>query len=442
MLKTFKGGVHPHDHKELAKDKPIERFPAPPELILYLSQHIGAPARAAVKPGDTVKKGQVVGEPQGFVSSPVHSPVSGKVKAVEARPHPLGGRLPAVIVENDGKDEWAAGVNRERDPAGMTPEQIRNAIRDAGIVGLGGAAFPTHVKISPMEGKPITDVVINCAECEPYLTCDYRQMVERADEIVAALGLLMKATGAANGWIAIEANKPAAFEKLSDAAAGQPNVRVEMLRVRYPQGAEHQITAALLGREIPSGGLPIDIGVICQNTGTAVAICEALRFNRPLVERVLTVSGDGVDTPANYLVPIGTPVRTLLDKAGLKKSANQLVIGGPMMGLAQYTADIAVTKGTSGVLALTDAIAYEWSACIRCGRCVDACPWRLVPSYLSVICEAKKLAAIKASDIMDCKECGCCTYVCPSRRPIVHLVKYGKAELARARAEEKARKAG
>jgi len=463
MLKTFRGGVHPPERKELAKDKPIERLAAPGELVLYLSQHIGAPARAVVEKGDRVKKGQVVGEAGGFVSAAVHSPVSGTVKAIEPRPHPLGQRVPAIIVENDGADEWlesvetdesaegigapetgeavkkAVPVNRERDFSGMSAADIRNAIRDAGIVGLGGATFPTHVKLSPMEGKPITDVVINCAECEPYLTCDYRQMLEQTEEIVGGLRILMKAVDAPRGWIAVEDNKPDAFEKLRAASAGDANVRAEMLRVKYPQGAEHQITAALLGREIPSGGLPIDIGVICQNTGTTVAVYEAVRLNKPLIERVLTVTGEGVENPGNYLVPLGTPVAAVLDKAGLRDSANKLIIGGPMMGLAQYTADVAVTKGTSGILALTDARAYESSACIRCGRCVEVCPWRLVPSYLSIICEAKDIEAIKASDIMDCKECGCCTYVCPSRRPIVHLVKYGKAELARLRAEEKAK---
>ena len=441
MLKTFKGGIHPPERKELAKDKPIERFPAPPEVVLYLSQHIGAPAHAVVEKGDVVKKGEAVGEASGFVSVPVHASVSGTVKAVEPRPHPLGQKVQAVIIENDGNDEWAEGVNEERDFAGMSAEEIRGEIQNAGIVGLGGATFPTHVKLSPMDGKPINDVVINCAECEPYLTCDYRQMLEQTDEIVAALRVLMKAVGAPKGWIAVESNKPDAFEKLKAAAADDGDITVEMLEVKYPQGAEHQITAALLGREIPSGGLPLDIGAICQNTGTAVAVYEALRFKKPLIERVLTVTGEGVERPANYLVPVGTPVRAILDKAGLKDNANKLVLGGPMMGLAQYTADVAVTKGTSGILALIDAEAYEWTACIRCGRCVEVCSWHLVPSYLSIICEAQDVDAIKASDIMDCKECGSCTYVCPSRRPIVHLVKYGKAELARLRAEEKAKAA-
>jgi len=439
MPKTFTGGIHPPDRKELAKDKPIERLPAPPELTLYLSQHIGAPAAAVVEKGDAVKKGQVIGEARGFVSALIHSPVSGKVKAVEPRPHPLGQKVTAVIIENDGGDEWLAGVNEERDTAAMAAGDIREEIRQAGIVGMGGAAFPTHVKLSPMDGKPITDLVINCAECEPYLTCDYRQMLEQAGEIVDGLRLLMRAADAPNGWIAVESNKPDAYETLKAATAGEGGIAVELLEVKYPQGAEHQITAALLGREIPSGGLPIDIGVICQNTATAVAVHDAIRFNRPLIERVLTVTGEGVESPANYLVPLGTPLGEILGRAGLKDGANELIIGGPMMGLAQYTSDVAVTKGTSGILALTGVEAHEAKSCIRCGRCVEVCPWRLVPSYLSIICEARNIDAIKASDIMDCKECGCCTYVCPSRRPIVHLVKYGKAELMRLRAEEKAK---
>jgi len=439
MPKTFRGGVHPPERKGLAKDKPIERFAAPAELVLYLSQHIGAPARPVVEKGQAVSKGQVVGEAGGFVSAPVHASVSGTVKAVEPRPHPLGGKLPAVVIENDGADQWADGVNQERDVADLSAEAVREAIQAAGIVGLGGATFPTHVKLAPMKDKPISDVVINCAECEPYLTCDYRQMLERADDVVAALRILMTAAGADKGWIAVESNKPDAFQAFRAAAAGEADISVEMLEVKYPQGAEHQITTALLGREIPSGGLPLDIGVICQNTGTAVAVYEALRLNKPLVERVLTVTGEGIERPANYLVSLGTPVRAILDAAGLRADANKLICGGPMMGLAQYTADIAVTKGTSGLLVLADARAYESAACIRCGRCVEACPWHLVPSYLSIICEARNIEAIKASDIMDCKECGCCTYVCPSRRPIVHLVKYGKAELAALRAKERAK---
>ncbi|MFW6159158.1 MAG: electron transport complex subunit RsxC [Planctomycetota bacterium] len=441
MLKTFKGGIHPPEHKELAEDRAIEPFPAPPEVVLYLSQHIGAPARPTVEKGDAVRKGQVIGEPGGFVSAAVHASVSGTVRSIEPRPHPLGGNQPAVVIENDGKDRWAEGVGVERDYSGMSAEEIREAIQGAGIVGMGGATFPTHVKLSPMEGKPIGDLVINGAECEPYLTCDYRQMLEQTEAIVGGLKILMKATGAEQGWIAVEANKPDAFNKLADATADDPNITVELLQVKYPQGAEHEITVALLGREIPSGGLPLDIGVVCQNTGTTVAVYEALRFNKPLVERVLTVSGDGIEEPANYRVPVGTPVQAIVEAAGLRDGVNKLVLGGPMMGLAQYTADVAVTKGTSGILALVDADAYDWRACIRCGRCVEVCPWQLVPSTLSIICEAKDIDAIRSSDIMDCKECGSCTYVCPSRRPIVQLVKYGKGELARIRAEEEAKKA-
>jgi Na+-translocating ferredoxin:NAD+ oxidoreductase subunit C len=443
MAKTFRGGIHPPDSKALAKHKALERFPATPELTLYLSQHIGAPARAVVEKGDAVKKGQVIAEAGGFVSAPVHAPVSGVVKAIEPRPHPLGRRLPAIILENDGEEAWAEGTNVERDTASLTPEEIRNAIQAAGLVGMGGATFPTHVKLAPIDGKPTRDLVINCAECEPYLTCDYRQMLEQAEAVVGGLKLLMRATGAPNGWIAVENNKMDAVEVLAEAAKDDPNIKVEALEVKYPQGAEHQITAALLGREIPSGGLPLDIGVVCQNTGTAVAVYEALTRNKPLVERALTVTGEGIENPANYLVPLGVPIRAILDRAGLKASTRELVLGGPMMGLAQYTADVAVAKGTSGILALTEAKAFDWGACIRCGRCVDVCPWHLVPSTLSIVCESKDIEAIKASDIMDCKECGCCTYVCPSRRPIVHLVKYGKGELAALRAREQAKqKAG
>ena len=444
-MRTFKGGVHPHDFKELSKDKPIEPFPAPDLVVLPMSQHIGVPCVPTVKKGDQVAKGQVVGEPdpenpKRFVSAPVHASVSGKVVAVEPRPHPLGKPVLAVVVENDGQETWAEPLAEEADPASLEPNAIRERIQAAGIVGMGGAAFPTHVKLTPPADKPIDTVILNAAECEPYLTCDYRLMLEHPAELIDGLQIIGRVLGARDLWIGVEANKPDAFETLRQAASGTP-IRVEMCKVKYPQGAEKQLIYALTGRKVPAGGLPLEVGVVVQNVATAFAIRNAVRFGKPLVERVVTVTGDGVDRPANYLVPLGTPFQALLDAAGMDPSARKVIAGGPMMGIAQGRLDVPVIKGTSGVLVMRRAAPSQWRACIHCGRCVEVCPMRLVPSEISIACESGNLDAVAATSILDCFECGSCTYVCPAKRPIVHWVKWGKAELARKRAEQRGAKA-
>ena len=444
MTKTFRGGVHPDDAKNQTRGLKIQELPPPDEAVILLSQHIGAPCAATVAKGDRVLTGQVVGKPQGFVSAPIHASVTGKVTAVEPRPNPVtGAPVPAVVIERDGEDEWAEGTNTpKRDASGLTPDAIKEKILAAGIVGLGGATFPTHVKLSPPPDMKIDTVILNAAECEPYLTCDHRLMLEKPAEIVDGFGLLMRALGCKNGIIAIESNKPDAFEAMRR-AAGNGTMHVEMLPVKYPQGAEHQLIKALLGREVPwRGGLPMAVGCVVQNVATAFAVYEAVRFNRPLIRRVLTVTGDGVAEPGNFLTRVGTPVKTLLEKAELKPKARKLIFGGPMMGIAQSSTQTPTTKGTSGVLVLTDAAIFVSGPCIRCGRCVTACPYGLTPAMISRAVERRKIAVAEEWNVMECKECGCCTFVCPAKRPIVHQVKFAKAEIAKRKAREKAAAAG
>lgn len=438
--RTFPGGVHPHDFKELAKDKPIEVVPPPQQVILPVAQHIGAPASPVVAKGDEVKKGQVIAEAGGFVSAAVHASISGKVKAIEPRPHALGKPVLSIIIESDGQDQWLEGLPGDNDVEALSADEIKEKVQQAGLVGLGGAAFPTHVKLSPPPDKPVDSIIINAVECEPFLTCDYRLMLERTADIVAGLRLVMKAVGAGSGYIGVEANKPDAYDLLEEAASGYDDISMVMLEVKYPQGAELQLVEAVLNKQVPSGTLPMEIGAYVQNVGTAVAIYEACRFNKPLIERVLTVTGRGAGEPANLLVRLGTPIRELMERCKASPDINKLILGGPMMGLAQYTSDIAVIKGTSGILLMTDATAYDHLPCIRCGRCVEHCPMGLVPSDLSIICESGKVDEMMAQNIMDCKECGTCVYVCPARRPIVHWVKHGKAALAKLRARETGKK--
>ena len=376
--RTFPGGIHPGDFKEFSKDAPITPAPVPAEVVLPVSQHIGAPAQVTVSKGDTVRKGQLIAEAGGFVSAPVHASVSGKVKIIEPRPHCLGRSVMSIVIQNDGEDTWAEGIPTENDIEQLLPSDIKEKVQQAGIVGLGGAAFPAHVKLSPPPDKPIRSVIINAVECEPFLTCDYRLMIERTADILAGLRLIMKAVGAPRGYIGVEANKPDAFKLLTDAAAAYPEIETVLLEVKYPQGAELQLIEAVLGKQVPSGTLPMEIGAYVQNVGTAIAIYEACRYGKPLIERVVTVTGPGAGKPSNLLVRLGTPVSSLLELCEASGEVSRLVLGGPMMGLAQYTSDIAVVKGTSGVLLLTDAPDDDYGPCIRCGRCVEVCPMRLV----------------------------------------------------------------
>ncbi|MEW6357536.1 MAG: electron transport complex subunit RsxC [Planctomycetota bacterium] len=444
MLKTFKGGIHPADMKELSKDAEIEVLPLPDHVHILMSQHIGAPCKPCVQKGDKVKTGQIVGEAQGFVSAPVHASITGTVAAIEDRTFPVtGARCPAVLIERDGEeDQWAEGTNQACDIASLSPKEIKERIQRAGIVGLGGATFPTHVKLSPPDQCKIDAVILNAAECEPYLTCDYRLMLRNPKELIEGLKLIMKVLNCPKGYVGIEANKPDGYQALAEAARDEEDISVEMLAVCYPQGAEHQLISALLGREVPSGGLPMAVGCVVQNVATAYAVYEAVKFNKPIVERIVTVTGNGVERPCNVVARIGTPMEQLLNHAGLKAEARRVILGGPMMGIAVGTTDLSTIKGTGGVLALTDPTTWDPLPCIRCGECVRHCPMRLVPSELSLLLDARDFERAMSANIMDCKECGCCSYVCPAKRPIVHQIKYGKAELAalKKKQEEQAKK--
>jgi electron transport complex protein RnfC len=439
MVRTFRGGVHPHGSKEATESKPITEVPAPELVIIPLSQHTGAPAKPVVKPGDEVKIGTKIAEADGFISVPAHASVSGKVKAIDDYPHPLGRHMPAVAIENDGKDEWL-DLAGWRDLTDAAPDAVRAAVKEAGIVGLGGAAFPTHVKISPPKGKAIDTVILNGAECEPYLTADHRLMLEYPDEILAGFRVIMNVVGAERGIVGIESNKPDAIRLFTEKVLAQKGMEVATLKVKYPQGAEKQLIKAITGREVPSGGLPMDVGCLVQNVGTALAVLEALKFGRPLVSRVLTLSGSAVSNPGNFRVRIGTPFSHVISFAGGRADdCRKIVMGGPMMGIAQNTDEVPVVKGTSGILLLSEAevIRAEPGPCLRCGRCVDHCPMRLVPNEIARLVEKGRLDLAEDYGIFDCMECGVCTFLCPSGIRHVHLMKQGKAEILAARRKRK-----
>ncbi|SDF20872.1 electron transport complex subunit RsxC [Sporolituus thermophilus] len=439
MAKSFRGGVHPNDRKGYTAAKPVEVAPVPQKVIIPTRQHIGAPCAPIVKVGDLVKKGQVIADAQAFVASPVHASTSGKVVEIGEYPHPVFGTCQAIVIEADGLDEWADGLPLSRDWRSLDSGAIRDIIRQAGIVGMGGATFPTHVKMAPPKEKPVDTFILNGAECEPYLTADHRVMLEAADRVVTGMQIAMKVLGVTRGLIGIEENKPDAIDGMRKACEGT-GIEVVPLKTKYPQGAEKTLIKVLTDREVPSGGLPMDVGVVVQNVGTVVAIADAVEKGIPLIERVTTVTGGAVAEPKNLLLRIGTTFRQAIELCGgYKEQAVKVIMGGPMMGLAQRTLDVPVIKGTSGILALAagDVNHGPERPCIRCGRCVEACPMGLVPSMLSVLGERGLYVVAKDEhDLLDCVECGSCVYVCPAKRNIVHYIKLAKAQNAAAAAKK------
>ena len=439
MAKSFRGGVHPDDRKRYTAAKPIETAPLPPKVIIPTRQHIGAPCAPVVKVGDLVKKGQVIAEAQAFVSSPIHATLSGKVVEIADYPHPVFGFATAVVIENDGADEWLEGLPLSRDWRALEAGDLKNIIRQAGIVGMGGATFPTHVKLAPPAEKPIDTFILNAAECEPYLTADHRVLLEFTDRVIAGVLITMKVLGVSKGFIGIEENKPDAIAALSEATKGT-GIEVLPLKTKYPQGAEKTLIKVICEREVPSGGLPMDVGVVVQNVGTVVAIADAVEKGLPLVERVVTVTGGAVAEPKNLLLRIGDTFAHAVELCGgFSEAPAKLIMGGPMMGMAQGRLDVPIIKGTSGILALAaaDVNAGREKACIRCGRCVDACPMGLVPSMLSILGQRGLYQVAKEEyDLLDCVECGSCVYTCPAKRNIVHYVKYLKAQNAAAAAKK------
>jgi electron transport complex protein RnfC len=439
MAKSFRGGVHPDDRKRFTAAKPIEEAPLPDKVVIPTRQHIGAPCAALVKAGDLVKKGQVIAEAQAFVSSPVHASLSGKVVEVADYPHPVFGFCQAVVIESDGADEWVEGLPLSRDWQALDAAALKDIIRQAGIVGMGGATFPTHVKLAPPPEKPIDAFILNGAECEPYLTADHRVMLEATDKVVTGMRIVMKVLGVAKGYIGIEENKPDAITAMVAATKGT-GITVVPLKTKYPQGAEKTLIKVILDREVPSGGLPMDVGAVVQNVGTMVAVADAVVSGLPLVERVATVTGGAIAEPKNLLLRIGTTFAQAVELCGgFATAPAKLIMGGPMMGMAQCRLDVPVIKGTSGILALSaaDVNAGAEQPCIRCGRCVDACPMGLVPSMLSILGQRGLYQVAKDEyDLLDCVECGSCVYACPAKRNIVHYVKYLKAQNAAAAAKK------
>lgn len=429
-LKTFPGGIHPPDNKKWSSHKAIEECPLPEELVIPLSQHIGAPAEACVQVGDLVKKGQAIGQAKGFVSVPVHASTSGEVIAVEARPHPSGRALPAVVIRPDGEDAWIEDLQTARLEE-LEAGEIRDRIRDAGIVGMGGATFPVHVKLSPPEDKPIDTLILNGVECEPYLTADHRMMLEAPEIILEGIAILKKVLGVEKAYVGIEANKPDAIETMTKAAAGT-GVEVVPLEVKYPQGAEKQLILAITGREVPSGGLPMEVGAVVQNVGTAAAIADAVLRGMPLIERVATVTGPAVAEPKNLRIRIGTPLSHLVERCGgLKGDPAKIIMGGPMMGMTQLCLDVPATRGTSGLLIFRegDVPLQAEGPCVRCGRCVRACPAHIMPTTISAYARLDLIDEAEEFGALDCIECGCCTYVCPSTIALVQSIRTAKGAI-------------
>jgi electron transport complex protein RnfC len=425
---TFRGGVHAPHRKNDTRNKAIEIMKAPGLVYIPLQQHIGAACQPLVKPGDVVKLGQKIGEPGGFVGAPVHASVSGIVKDIRQVPHPSVGSGLAVVIENDGKDEPDDSIT-PGDISSMDADRIKELILEAGIVGMGGAAFPTHVKLSPPKEKPIDTVILNGAECEPYLTADHRLMLEAAEDVADGLKVIMKVLGVERAYIAIEDNKPDAVRIMTDTVKEVQGVDVTVLKTKYPQGAEKQLIYVVTGRQVPSGGLPMDVGVIVSNVGTSAAIARAIKTGMPLVERVVTVTGSGVAEPKNLMVRIGTSFMDVIQACGgFVEEPAKVISGGPMMGIGQYTLDVPVIKGTSGILVLTreEAKIPDVEPCIRCAKCVDACPMGLMPLMISAYALKEDYDNSEKFHAMDCIECGCCSYSCPAKRPLVQSIRVAK----------------
>ena len=433
-MKLFKlrGGVHPVSRKELAAERAIRQFPVPERLFVPLQQHVGAPAQPLVKVGDRVLKGQLIGASQGNISAPVHAPTSGRIAAIGdyTAAHPSGLTAPTITIESDGDERWL-DVDMPSDPFALSPEEISIRVAIAGIVGLGGATFPSAVKLNLSRKNNVRTLIINGGECEPYITCDDRLMRERAGEIIEGVRLIRYAAGASEVMVGIEENKPAALSAMQAAAAGT-EVKVMAVPAMYPMGWDKQMIRALTGREVPADGRSADIGVLVHNVATAFAVRDAIRFGRPLVSRLLTVSGGAVVEPANLMVPIGTLVEELFRYCGgFSSQPARMVLGGPMMGIELSTAAVPVVKGSSGVLALTarEIGSTQPAPCIRCSSCVRACPVGLLPLEMAAHIRAGNSAAAVAHGLKDCIACGCCSFVCPSHIPLVHYFNFAKGEL-------------
>lgn len=434
LLKTFTmGGVHPPENK-FSADKPIEELELPAVVNIPVAQHIGAPSVPVVAKGDKVKAGTLIAKSSGFVSANIHSSVSGTVSKIDAIPDSFGYPRQGIIIQVEG-DEWEPEIDRSTDLVrniSLSGPEIVQKIQDAGVVGMGGATFPSHVKLVPPKGMTAEYLLINGVECEPYLTSDHRLMLEKTDEILVGTSLLMKALGVEKAIVGIENNKPDAINRMRDRVTGFSGISVQPLKVKYPQGGEKQLIKAATGREVPSGALPISVGCVVSNVGTAFAVYEAVQKNKPLIERVVTITGKSLLQPSNLKARIGTPLSALVARAGgLPDDTGKVVSGGPMMGKAIASLDVPVTKGTSGVLILpgNEAKRGERKACIRCSRCTNVCPMGLEPYLLMTVSEKGILDRAEEERIMDCIECGSCSYTCPSDRPLLDFIRFGKSRV-------------
>lgn len=422
---TFLGGIHPYDGKDISKDKPIREVLPKGDLVYPLSQHIGAPAVPVVAKGDHVLAGQKIADAAGFVSAPIYATVSGTVKAIEPHRVVVGDNVNSIVIENDGKYE-EVDFGECKPLSELSKKEIVEKVQTAGIVGMGGAGFPTHVKLSPKEPEKIEYVIANCAECEPYLTSDYRRMVEEPQSVVDGLKCVLALFDNAKGILAIEDNKPDCIKIMKDLVKDEPRITVKSLKTKYPQGAERQLIYAATGRSINSSMLPADAGCIVDNVDTLVAVNNAVRFNRPLMYRIVTVTGDAIADPCNFKVRIGTNYHELVEEAGgFKQDPVKIVSGGPMMGFAIFNLDVPTTKIASALLCLTkdDVSDSEESPCINCGRCVEVCPGRVVPSRLADLAGRGDKEGFEKMNGMECCECGCCSFVCPAKRQLTQQIK-------------------
>ena len=432
-LLTFKGGIHPPYNKEYTKDKALEIAKEPSTVYIPLQQHIGAPCKAIVNVGDLVKVGQKIGEQQGYISCNVHSSVSGKVKAIKQH-EVSGGSSLCIIIENDFKGELHESVKPKGNLEDLSKDEIIEIIKEAGIVGMGGATFPSHVKLSPPPDANIDTVILNGAECEPYLTADHRLMIENPEDVVFGLKVLMKVLNVKKGFIGIEANKPDAIKAIENIVKENDNIEVVSLEVKYPQGAEKQLIYACTKREVPSGSLPSSVGVVVNNVATAAQVAKTIKTGMPLIERICTVTGSCITDPKNLIIKTGTLVSEIIEQCGgyrKDKKLGKLIMGGPMMGIAQYTDAIATNKGTSGILCLSEeeSKAPKVQNCLRCGRCTNICPAFLQPLYISAYSLKDDFESANKFRVLDCIECGSCSFICPSGRPLLESIRNAKKEI-------------